>query len=187
MGDYSHRGSIERVNGSVASKRKDRKWQRKVRRREGNGKEAPFERSPPKKSVPVLWEMGAGTSAASSVPESSGIQGRSWGPVDIERVGLFAGGSELEPGRRSRGRGRGRGRGTMSETTGTVCRDMQDIAQNCHPSRSEQRHGYRAVCESKARYISPVAPPPSYRQRQHRRNIPTNTNGEGQRAPREYV
>lgn len=153
---------------------KGRKWKR-----------SPVRAVPPEKSVPLLWETGAGTSAASSVPESSGIQGRSWGPVDIERVGLFAGGSELEPGRRSRGRGRGRG--TMSETTGTVCRDMQDIAQNCHPSRSEQRHGYRAVCESKARYISPVAPPPSYRQRQHRRNIPTNTNGEGQRAPREYV
>lgn len=52
------------------------------------------------------------------------------GPVDVERVGLFR--------VRVRGRGavRGRAEGTMSETTGTVCRDMQDIAQNCDPSRS---------------------------------------------------
>lgn len=57
------------------------------------------------------------------------------GPVDVERVGLFrvrvgAGGRREE-----------RAEGTMSETTGTVCRDMQDIAQNCDPSRSGRRGG----------------------------------------------
>ncbi|KAG7204937.1 hypothetical protein KM043_005326 [Ampulex compressa] len=38
----------------------------------------------------------------------------------------------------------------MSETTGTVCRDMQDIAQNCDPSSSEENYGYTYS----------VAPPP---------------------------
>lgn len=55
------------------------------------------------------------------------------GPVDVERVGLFR-----VRVRSGAGVGRRRAEGTMSETTGTVCRDMQDIAQNCDPSRSER-------------------------------------------------
>ncbi|CAL1684269.1 unnamed protein product [Lasius platythorax] len=58
--------------------------------------------------------------------------GREAGPGRRRTSGII-----LRPGS-GPGAVRGQAEGTMSETTGTVCRDMQDIAQNCDPSKSER-------------------------------------------------
>jgi hypothetical protein len=74
------------------------------------------------------------------------------GPVDVERVGLF------RVRVRNQRAGRERDEGTMSETTGTVCRDMQDIAQNCDPSRSERESYQDTAVAHKYSELDMLAP-----------------------------
>nr|XP_012148225.1 PREDICTED: uncharacterized protein LOC105663504 [Megachile rotundata] len=67
----------------------------------------------------------------------------------------------------------------MSETRRTVCRDMQDIAQNCDPSRSVQRQGYRAVVRERVKLDTyPRAPPPTPHPR-----TDSNTDRDGEQRP----